>query len=74
MTTQEIKLNITGMTCGGCAAMVQKALFSVQEVADVAVNHEKGSATVTIFGVPPDTDKLIETVRQAGYDASLPAE
>ena len=74
MTSQEIKLNISGMTCGGCAAMVQKALFTITEVADVDISHEKGSATVTIFGVRPDTDKLIETIRQAGYEASLPIE
>lgn len=71
MTTQEIKLDISGMTCDGCAAMVQKALFTVPEVADVNVSREQGFATVTVFGTPPDTAKLIATVRQAGYEASL---
>ncbi|MFZ5980469.1 MAG: heavy-metal-associated domain-containing protein [Candidatus Zixiibacteriota bacterium] len=74
MTTQEIKLNITGMTCGGCAAMIQKALFTVPEVADVEVSHEKGTAVITVFAASPDTARLIETVRQAGYDATLPTE
>jgi copper chaperone CopZ len=40
--------NITGMTCGGCKASVEKYLGNVDNVTNVAVNLEKAEAEVTM--------------------------
>ncbi len=40
--------NITGMTCGGCKASVEKYLGNVDSVTNVAVNLEKAEAKVTM--------------------------
>jgi len=64
----QIKLRITGMTCGHCAAAVTTALRSVSGVESAEVNLElrqgivKGSA---------EAKKLIDVVKQEGYDAEV---
>jgi cation transport ATPase len=40
--------SVTGMTCNGCAAKVQKLLSSVDGVENVNINLEKNEATVTM--------------------------
>jgi len=70
MDNNKIKLNITGMTCGGCAAMVKTALGTVPNVSEVEVDLPTNTATVTTTGTPPALEALIATVRQAGYDAT----
>ena len=40
--------NITGMTCGGCKASVEKYLGNVKNVTNVSVNLEKAEAEVTM--------------------------
>lgn len=40
--------NITGMTCGGCKALVEKYLGNVDNVTNVTVNLEKAEAEVTM--------------------------
>ena len=39
---------VTGMTCNGCAAKVQKLLSSVAGVENVNINLEKNEADVTM--------------------------
>ena len=39
---------ISGMTCGGCKASVEKHLSHIENVANVAVNLEKGEAVLTM--------------------------
>jgi cation transport ATPase len=39
---------ISGMTCGGCKATVEKHLSQIESVANVAVNLEKGEAVLTM--------------------------
>jgi len=67
----KIELQVTGMSCGNCVAHVKKALASVPGVADVDVNLEKKSATVATAAGGADVDQLIESVREAGYEAEL---
>ncbi|QXP59468.1 heavy-metal-associated domain-containing protein [Olleya sp. HaHaR_3_96] len=37
---------VTGMTCNGCKASVEKALQSIKQVTDVSVNLEQAEATI----------------------------
>jgi copper chaperone len=66
-----IKLNVSGMTCGHCEKAVSKALQSVEGVNDVQVNLSTGTASVEGNNVNPEN--LIAAVIDEGYGASLAA-
>jgi copper chaperone CopZ len=63
-----MKLSISGMTCGHCAAHVERALKACAGVKAVVVDLKGGSATVTGTGV--DEAKLRKSVEQAGYEVT----
>jgi len=61
---------IQGMTCGGCAKHVEKALRSVPGITGVTMDVAKGTATVT--GEAP-LDAMAKSVSEAGYELVGPA-
>ena len=76
MTTTDsshtLELAITGMTCASCANRIERKLNKLEGVT-ATVNYATEKAKVSFPGdVTPDA--LVDTVRQAGYDASLPTE
>jgi len=68
MTTGIYQVN--GMTCGGCARHVEKALRSVAGVTDVVVDVAKGTASVTGTA---SFEALAASVATAGYEMFAPA-
>jgi copper chaperone CopZ len=58
---------ISGMTCGGCAKHVEKALRAVAGVTAVVVDVAKGTATVDGAAA---FDALAASVAAAGYEMS----
>jgi len=64
--SKEIKLNITGMTCGHCVAHTKKSLEAVPGVESAEVTLETGSAVVK-GNVTPEA--LVAAVKEAGYEA-----
>ena len=65
-SAERIHLDVTGMTCGACAARVEKSLNELPGVR-ATVNFATHVATVDTDG---DVDALCEAVRKAGYDAT----
>lgn len=61
-------LAISGMTCGGCAGAVARALSAVPGVAEVRVDLAGGCATVTGTAGAQD---LIGAVEAAGFSGAL---
>ncbi|MCP4581314.1 MAG: hypothetical protein GY839_06825 [candidate division Zixibacteria bacterium] len=62
-----LKLKVQGMTCQHCAANVTKALENVPGVTSVKVSIDDAAAFID---GSVDTEKLIESVKNAGYEAS----
>lgn len=60
-------LNIGGMTCGGCASSVTRALKAVSGVTDVEVSFSAGTATVMYDECPASPEQLNSAVTDAGY-------
>ena len=56
----ERKFKIEGMTCGGCANKVMKAVDSLEGVNSCDVNVDKGQATI-IFDSEKTNDEVILT-------------
>jgi len=59
-----VTYRIQGMTCGGCARHVEKALRAVAGVSDVVMDVAQGTATVQ--GEAAE-DALAASVASAGY-------
>ena len=69
-----VNIPVSGMTCAGCQAHVQKALAAVPGVAEANVNLMTSNATVTFEPEVTSPERLVETVRASGYGAELPDE
>ncbi|MCB9457301.1 MAG: copper-translocating P-type ATPase [Anaerolineaceae bacterium] len=67
MTTQQIDLPITGMTCANCARTVERTLSKTDGVGEAAVNYATERATVSYDPATTDVSALIERVSKAGY-------
>lgn len=61
------EIDITGMTCGHCAASVKKELSSVQGVHVLDVNPQTGKALIE--GEAAEQE-LVDAVDRAGYQAT----
>jgi copper-transporting P-type ATPase V len=66
----EVVLDISGMTCGSCAARVEKTLNRVDGVSFAGVNLATHKATVTIDPTTTDEGTLVAAVEKAGYGAT----
>jgi copper chaperone len=60
---------VDGMTCGGCAQSVEKAITTVAPAVTVKVDLE--NKRVTVLGI--DNDALVaQAVEEAGFDYEGP--
>jgi copper chaperone CopZ len=66
-----VKLRITGMTCGHCLAKVETALKGVSGVYSAIVDLPDGEAEVDFDDDAVTTIELIGAVQKAGYGAKL---
>src|SRR5437868_14032543 len=64
--TRTVTLRVKGMTCGGCATSVEKALKSTDGVTDVRVSFEKGKAVVKYDDQKVTVAKLREVINSTG--------
>lgn len=66
-----LNLSVTGMTCGSCAARVEKSLTQHPGVTDVTVNFATGQVRLTADETVT-TQSLADTASKAGYELVLP--
>ncbi|HEY7801945.1 MAG TPA: heavy metal translocating P-type ATPase, partial [Dehalococcoidia bacterium] len=66
--TQNITLDITGMTCASCVRRVERALSKVEGVESANVNFASETALVTADRTLP-AERLVAAVEKAGYAA-----
>lgn len=64
---EKTQIDITGMTCGHCAASVKKELSSVQGVHVLDVNPQTGKALIE--GEAAEQE-LVDAIDRAGYQAT----
>ena len=65
-----ITLPVSGMTCGGCAARVDKALRAVPGVSDLSVNLANETAQMQMSQPDTATD-VVRALSDAGYPAKM---
>ena len=71
--SERIDLPITGMTCAACAARIERSLGKAEGVAEAAVNLATERASVTYDPAVTSVERIVETIRDTGYDAILPS-
>jgi copper chaperone CopZ len=71
-TSDRVTIAVTGMSCGGCAGSVQRALQKHPGVRAAAVDLGRNDATVEFDPAATTPNALVETIRAAGYGAALP--
>ncbi len=69
-STEEVVLNVNGMTCGGCENKVKSALIECAGVKDAKVSYKDGKAVVEVEKGKANKEKLIEAVEKVGFAAS----
>jgi cation-transporting ATPase V/Cu+-exporting ATPase len=67
---ETIELDVSGMSCGSCAARVQRALDDQPGVSEALVNYATARASVELDPRLLDAEQLVAVVRRAGYDAA----
>jgi Cu+-exporting ATPase len=65
--SKQATLKITGMSCSGCAANVEKALRGAAGVAAAKVDLKAGKATVDFDPDKISEKELAQAVIKAGY-------
>ena len=66
----ELELAVQGMTCGACAAKIQKELNEIPGI-EAAVNYATESAMVAFDGDSVSEATVIKAIEHAGYSARV---
>ncbi|QPB43540.1 heavy-metal-associated domain-containing protein [Rodentibacter haemolyticus] len=66
---KNVRLTVTGMHCGGCVKSVTRVLEELDGVVQVNVALE-GYADVQFDETKVSVSQLIETIEDAGFDAT----
>ena len=66
----EVELAVQGMTCGACAARIEKKLNEIDGV-EAAVNYATETAMVAFDGASLTQEQIISAVESVGYGARI---
>ena len=69
-----VELAVTGMSCAGCAANVERALKGLEGVREANVNLATAKATVLIDPGLASRADIVRAIRDAGYGVAVSAE
>jgi Cu+-exporting ATPase len=67
-------LNISGMHCSSCAALIERSVKKVPGVSEANVNYATEKARIVFDPSAARVEDLIKSVEAAGYHANLPQE
>ncbi|MDR2014288.1 MAG: heavy-metal-associated domain-containing protein [Azoarcus sp.] len=65
----EITIKIEGMSCGGCACNLTKALKALPGVTDAEISLERECAVIQYDPAAIDVTAMRQAVEDAGFDA-----
>ena len=66
---EQVKMKVSGMTCGACAAKIKSNLTKLPEVKEADVNSNKGTADVRV-AKGSNHMALSKAVQDAGFTVS----
>lgn len=68
---KNIIIKIKGMGCQNCVNAVSESLKELEGISKVNVSLEKESAEVEFDEIKINADKMIETIKELEYEASI---
>ncbi len=71
VASQQIALDIKGMTCGGCVGHVTRALKGLSGISSAKVSFKPQRAVVRFNPKKVTTSQMIAAIKKVGYKASL---
>src|SRR4029079_6875540 len=71
-TLEQVRLDITGMTCASCSARIERKLGRVAGVQSATVNLATEKALVS-FAAPVTVEQIVAEVQKTGYGATVVA-
>lgn len=66
-----LALTIDGMRCAMCSAAIAKKVKAVPGVSACAVDHAKGTGTVTYDAAKANPQAILDAVKAAGFTATV---
>src|SRR5215213_8236164 len=66
-TIRSVTIRVQGMTCGGCATSVEKALKSTEGVQEARVSFERGRAVIKYDDQKVTVEKLRAVISSTGF-------
>jgi Cu+-exporting ATPase len=69
-----VSLDIEGMHCSSCAAIIEKSIRKVDGVKEANVNFAAEKASILVDESVVEKDTLIKAVEKAGYKASITSQ
>jgi P-type Cu+ transporter len=70
---EKVTVPVSGMTCAACTSRVQRALERTAGVEQASVNLMTSNAVITFDGAAVTPDRLVQVIRDTGYEADLPS-
>jgi copper chaperone CopZ len=71
--TATCTLQVTKMTCGGCAAAVKMAAKKIDGVKEATVSYEKGTAEISYDPTKTNPEAIAKAItKKSGFPASVP--
>jgi copper ion binding protein len=68
---EQLILNVTGMTCGGCENAVKRAVSRLEGVSAVTASHGENRVVVDYDPAKVDGTRIADAINKAGYAASV---
>lgn len=65
-----VALEISGMSCGGCARSIANVLKSLEGVATADVSFDQGRAVVDYDAAKTSADSIKRAIAEAGYEVA----
>jgi len=64
---QEVKFNVSGMTCSSCEEHIKHAVNELPGILKVTANYEEGSSSVQFDDSKTSKDEIIKAIDATGY-------
>jgi P-type Cu+ transporter len=69
-TEATVEVNIEGMHCGSCSALIEETLIENPAIPAVSVNLAANTATITYRPDSIDVSGVCDAIREVGYSAT----